>query len=98
LGALIHQARTLATRIATDPDRKASCHFCGWPVPLWESLLVMQLAGVPAHVQCPEAALRSKLLEFAPSESFNYEEFSTAVDTLMKREHPTSLAGAITCA
>jgi hypothetical protein len=80
LAALVEQARALAARIAGDPDREAPCHFCGDPVPLWENLLVMQLTGVAAHVQCPQEALERHLKEVGPTPEFPYAEFSEAVD------------------
>jgi len=80
LAALVEQARALATRIAGDPDRESPCHFCGDPVPLWENLLVMQLTGVAAHVQCPEESLERRLREVGPAPEFPYADFSSAVE------------------
>ena len=48
--------------------------------PLWENLLVLQLAGVPAHVECPKDVLADKLAEVGPVPDFPYDEFSEAVD------------------
>lgn len=80
LAALIEQARALASRMAGDPDAPAPCQFCGGSLPLWENLLVLQLAGVPAHVTCPEDTLAAKLAEVGPLPGFPYEVFSEAVD------------------
>ncbi|MCC6751346.1 MAG: hypothetical protein IT371_27075 [Deltaproteobacteria bacterium] len=95
LAALVEQARALATRLAGDPDRESPCHFCGAPVPLWENLLVMQLAGVPAHVQCPADALAAKLKEAGPEPEFPYDDFSQAVDARVLLERPTACSGVI---
>ncbi len=95
LAALVEQARALATRIAGDPDRESPCHFCGSPLPLWENLLVLQLTGVAAHVQCPPEALQQKLREVGPAEEFPYLEFSLAVEKRMQAEVMTARAGVI---
>lgn len=95
LGALVEQARAMAIRMAGDPERATTCHFCGGDVPLWESLLVMQLAGVPAHVECPTKALADKLKTVAPVEPFPYDNFSAAVDARLQEERPTACAGVI---
>ena len=95
LAALVEQARALATRIAGDPDRESPCHFCGAPLPLWENLLVLQLTGVAAHVQCPTEALMKKLKEVGPAEEFPYLEFSLAVEKRMAAEALTARAGVI---
>lgn len=95
LGALVEQARAMAIRMAGDPERATTCHFCGGDVPLWESLLVMQLAGVPAHVECPTRALTDKLKTVAPMDGFPYEDFSAAVDARLQQEQPAACAGVI---
>ena len=95
LAALVEQARAMAGRMAGDPERETTCHFCGGTVPLWESLLVMQLAGVPAHVACPAEILSAKLRDAGPDESFPYDEFSKAVDGRLKNEMPAVAAGLI---
>ena len=95
LAALVEQARATAGRMAGDPERNTSCHFCGGQVPLWESLLVMQLAGVPAHVQCPDDVLAAKLKESGPAEDFPYTEFSAAVDTRLSGSFIEAVAGTI---
>lgn len=95
LAALVEQARAMASRIAGDPERETSCHFCGGQVMLWESLLVMQLAGVPAHVSCPDDALRAKLAAAGPLDEFPYSEFSAAVDARLQEQRPTACAGVI---
>jgi hypothetical protein len=81
LAALVEQARALASRMAGDPEAPAPCQFCGGTLPLWENLLVLQLAGVPAHVECPAAILAAKLAEVGPVPEFPYGDFSRAVDT-----------------
>lgn len=95
LGALVEQARAMAIRMAGDPERGTTCHFCGGDVPLWESLLVMQLAGVPSHVECPADTLEAKLKRVAPADGFPYAEFSQAVDARLLREHPSACSGVI---
>jgi hypothetical protein len=95
LAALVEQARALAIRVSGDPDRETQCHFCDAPLPLWENLLVLQLTGVAAHVQCPEQALQSKLREVGPVDEFPYEEFSEAVDRRLQQRSPTSCSGTI---
>lgn len=95
LGALVEQARAMAIRMAGDPERGTPCHFCGGDVPLWESLLVMQLAGVPSHVECPAEVLTAKLRRVAPLDDFPYEEFSAAVDARLLREPSLSCSGII---
>jgi hypothetical protein len=80
LAALVEQARALASRMAGDPELPAPCQFCGGVLPLWENLLVLQLAGVPAHVRCPADTLKAKLAEVGPLPEFPYDEFSKAVD------------------
>jgi hypothetical protein len=84
LAALVEQARALATRIAGDPERESPCHFCGAALPLWENLLVLQLTGVAAHVECPPEALEKKLREVGPADDFPYAEFSRAVEQRMQ--------------
>lgn len=95
LFALVEQARAAAIRMAGDPDRETTCHFCAGEVPLWESLLVMQLAGVPAHVECPPETLRAKLSQVAPLPAFPYDELSSAVEARAKGARPTATAGVI---
>ena len=95
LAALVEQMRAMATRMAGDPERETTCHFCGSTVPLWESLLVMQLAGVPSHVRCPTEVLDSKLKAAGPLADFPYAEFSSAVDARLDEEHPDATAGII---
>jgi hypothetical protein len=95
LGALVDYARLLATRLAGDPERQVPCHFCGAPMALWENLLVQQMAGVPAHVQCPLEALRAKLKEAGPIAEFPYDEFSQAVDLRLKRPRLDAMSGTI---
>lgn len=95
LFALVEQARAAAIRMAGDPDRETTCHFCAGEVPLWESLLVMQLAGVPAHVECPPETLRAKLSQVAPAPGFPYDELSSAVEARTKGARPTAIAGVI---
>jgi len=98
LAALVEQARALAARIAGDPDRESPCHFCGDPVPLWENLLVLQLTGVAAHVECPADALKRRLQEVGPSPEFPYEDFSQAVEKRLEESSPTSRSGVIEAA
>jgi len=95
LGALVEQARAMAIRMAGDPERATTCHFCAADVPLWESLLVMQLAGVPAHIECPADALAEKLKRVAPIGDFPYGEFSRAVDARLLEQRPASCSGVI---
>ena len=80
LAAMVEQAKALASRLGGDPERMAPCHFCGGPLALWENLLVLQLAGVPAHVDCPEDILAAHLADVGPETEFPYTEFSLAVD------------------
>jgi len=95
LAALVEQARALATRLAGDPDQETNCHFCAGALPLWENMLVLQLTGVAAHVECPEGTLGERLSEIGPDDSFPYDEFSDAVDHRMERESPTEASGVI---
>jgi hypothetical protein len=95
LAALIEQARALATRIAGTPDRETNCHFCEAPLSLWENLLVLQLTGVAAHVQCPSGALAAKLKKVGPQDDFPYEEFCEAVQQRLHASSPTSCSGTI---
>lgn len=95
LAALVEQARALAARIAGDPDRESPCHFCGDPVPLWENLLVLQLTGVAAHVECPSEPLQRRLREVGPAEEFPYTEFSQAVERRLEGASPDARSGVI---
>jgi len=95
LAALVEQARALAIRIAGDPERETQCHFCEAPLPLWENLLVLQLTGVAAHVECPPDALAAKLRKVGPAEDFPYREFSEAVDRRLQQTPPTACSGVI---
>ena len=96
LTALVEQARALAIRIAGDPEHESPCHFCGAPLPLWENLLVMQLTGVAAHIQCPPEALEEKLKEVGPAADFPYREFSQAVEKrVAEKQLPTACSGTI---
>ena len=58
-------------------------------------MLVLQLSGVAAHVQCPEAVLGARLSDIGPDTAFPYTEFSRAVDQRMELESPTSASGII---
>ncbi len=95
LAALIEQARALAARIAGDPDRDSPCHFCGDPVPLWENLLVLQLTGVSAHVECPAESLQRRLQEVGPAPEFPYSEFSQAVEKRLEDSFEPARSGVI---
>jgi len=95
LAALVEQARALATRIAGDPDRESPCHFCGGPLALWENLLVMQLTGVAAHVQCPPDTHEQKLKEVGPAPEFPYADFSAAVERRLQDTPTTACSGVI---
>jgi hypothetical protein len=84
--------------MAGDPEHITPCHFCGGPLPMWENVLVLQLAGVPAHVECPTDTLDARLAEVGPESTFPYREFSAAVDRRIDRAAPpTSRAGTIEC-
>ena len=98
LAALVEQARALAARIAGDPDRESPCHFCGDPVPLWENLLVLQLTGVAAHVECPAEPLQKRLQEVGPAAEFPYLEFSQAVEKRLGGTWPVARSGVIEAA
>ncbi|MFH1130275.1 MAG: UTP--glucose-1-phosphate uridylyltransferase [Pseudomonadota bacterium] len=95
LAVLVQQSRALATRMAGSPEISVPCHFCGAAMPLWENLLVQQLAGVPAHVQCPTKVLEKRLKQIGPLESFPYEEFSKAIDNRVKKEKRIECSGTI---
>ncbi len=95
LAVLVEQARALATRVAGDPEREAPCHFCKAPLPLWENLLVMQMTGVAAHVQCPPEALQETFRESGPAADFHYEEFSAAIEERLLRPIVLSCNGVI---
>jgi hypothetical protein len=97
LAALVEQARALAIRIAGDPDRETQCHFCEAPLPLWENLIVLQLTGVAAHVECPADALQAKLKKVGPADDFPYADFSKAVDQRCRHASPTACSGVIDC-
>lgn len=88
LAALVEQARALASRIAGDPERPNPCHFCGGPLALWENLLVLQLAGVPAHVACPPALLDERLAAVGPLPEFPYQALSEVVDQRVDEARP----------
>ena len=98
LAALVEQARALAARISGDPDRESPCHFCGGPVPLWENMLVLQLTGVAAHVECPPDALHRRLQEVGPAPEFPYSEFSQAVEKRLGGSSPAARSGIIEAA
>lgn len=95
LVALIEQARSSAVRMAGDPERDTPCHFCNSPVALWESMLVMQLCGVPAHVKCPDRVLDEKLKRVGPLSAFPYAEFSALVDKRIKENGKLFCSGEI---
>ncbi len=95
LTVMVEQARALAVRLAGDPEHETACHFCGDPLPLWENLLVMQLTGVAAHVECPAESLAARLKMVGPLEDFPYEDFSRAVEERLKREPLTACSGTI---
>ena len=96
--ALVEQSRALATRISGDPQHSSPCHFCDGPLPMWEHLLVLQLAGVPAHVECPPELLEERLAKVGPVDDFPYREFAQAVDRRL-RQPPANVAvaGTIDC-
>ena len=95
IAALVEQVRSMATRIAGNPERETQCPFCEAPLPLWENLLVLQLTGVAAHVECPKEALESKLASVGPAPEFPYAEFSAAVDARLKEPPQLSCSGII---
>jgi len=95
LAVLVEQARALATRIAGDPEREAPCHFCKAPLALWENLLVMQMTGVAAHIQCPPEALQEAFRESGPEAEFRYEEFSAAIEERLTRPVVLACSGEI---
>ena len=95
LAVLVEQARALATRVAGDPEREAPCYFCKAPLPLWENLLVMQMTGVAAHIQCPPEALAEAYRETGPAPEFPYEEFSAAIDARLERPVVLACSGVI---
>ena len=98
LAALIEQSRALAARMAGSPEHPGPCHFCGGALPLWENLLVLQLAGVPAHVECPKETLDARLADVGPVPDFPYGEFSRAVDErLDKVPVQSARGGTIEC-
>ncbi len=53
------------------------------------------LAGVPAHVECPTTALADRLKDAAPANDFPHEDFSAAVDARFQGERTTACAGVI---
>jgi hypothetical protein len=95
LASLVEQFRSLASRISGDPDREVACHFCGARLPLWENLLVLQLTGVGAHIQCPAELLEAKLREVGPSSDFPYDEFSRAVEARLEQSFAAEKSGII---
>lgn len=95
LAALVEQARALATRMAGDPDRSSTCHFCGDALPLWENLLVLQLTGVAAHVRCPVDALDKRLKDAGPAPEFPYADFCSSIEHRLQAEMITSRSGVI---
>jgi len=95
MGSLVDQARSMAIRVAGDPERDTQCHFCDAALPLWENLLVLQLTGVAAHVECPAEALAEKLRAVGPDAEFPYDEFSRAVESRLKLSQPTFCSGVI---
>ena len=95
LAALVEQTRALAARLSGDPDRESPCHFCGAPLPLWENLLVLQMTGVAAHVQCPDEALDTHLRLVGPDPAFATEQFAAALERRLQQPPLAACAGEI---
>lgn len=96
LAGFVEQARALAVRLSGDPEQTTVCHFCNGPLPLWENLLVVQLTGVAAHLECPPDQLAARLRHVGPAEDFPYDEFSAAVDRRMEADPVQQAAGEVT--
>jgi hypothetical protein len=95
LAALVEQVRALAARLTGNADQPTVCHFCGGPLPLWENLLVLQLTGVAAHVECPKDLLEARLHAVGPEPGFPYTELSASVERRLSEPATTFRSGTI---
>lgn len=95
---LIDQAERLGSSMPEKEHEDIECSFCGSLVPIWEGIVVSQVCGLPAHLDCPVEPLQRALRRIAPDHRFDYTSLSEAVDKRMKgAELITSLSGEIVC-
>ena len=95
LAKLLERCKEIASLVGDGEEVFAECTYCHSPVSLWEALFTQQIAGVLAHVACPEEKLDEAIGPAKPAPEFDFEDFAKAVDLRMNREMPTQTAGII---
>lgn len=92
---LIDQAERLGQTMPEKEKEEIECSFCGSLVPIWEGIVVSQVCGLPAHLECPVEPLQRALRRVAPDHRFDYASLSKAVDKRMDDDNVDSVSGEI---
>lgn len=95
LASLIARCKEIATIIGDGKEVFTECTYCHGPVSLWEALFTQQIAGVLAHVACPEDKLEEAMSPARPDPAFDFADFTKAVDQRMTSPRPEQMSGTI---
>ena len=95
LAELVDRCKEVAELVGQGQEVFAECAYCHGPVPLWEALFTQQIAGLFAHLTCPEEMLREVVGEAGPQPDFDYEGLVAAVEARMERAGPEAQSGSI---
>jgi hypothetical protein len=92
---LIARCKEVASLVGEGREVFAECSYCHTAVPLWEALFTQQIAGVLAHIACPDEALRQVVGEAAPVPEFDYASFVVRIEERMQTPRPIAASGSI---
>lgn len=92
---LVDRCKEVANTVGEGQEVFAECSYCHGPVPLWEALFTQQIAGLFAHLACPQEVLQAVVGASAPVPEFDYEAFVEAVELRMASPVPKGQAGCI---
>jgi hypothetical protein len=95
LAELVARCKEVASLVGEGREVFAECSYCHTAVPLWEALYTQQIAGVLAHIACPEDTLRQVVGEAGPVPEFDYASLVAKVEERMLTPRPTEAAGSI---
>lgn len=95
LAELAERCKEVAHVVGDGRDVFAECSYCHGAVPLWEALFTQQIAGVLAHLSCPEDTLSQVVGEAAPGPDFDYAGLVKAVDARMAATFQPERSGEI---
>ena len=96
MAELLERCKQIARMVGQGREIQAECSYCQGAVPLHEALFTQQIAGVLAHISCPEEQLADIWGEAVPLAEFDYQGFSAAVDKRMQQDLPAeACAGEI---